>query len=1551
MKTNYYFKLAKISLIACISLLLFTSNTCANISSRFLLLDDFSDAYNEMNSVGFWTGAQVSSHKDVVDGDPDYPANLATGEPKPPCHKIGYMLPIQPPDMETYEWWTTCQWWATAIWDGLNPSTKRNGKQYTHLVFDVVGAAGGEDFMVGLQETGHKRVYNVASNFLMEGGAISNTEWKTVIIPLNKYTGATTGIGVNLNTIQAIDLVFSLGTPTSTGTIYITNVRLQGVMIDNFEDALGDENLLRHYDADPNEHGTGFGGGTNGAGITTSIDAIDPDNPANRCHVITWDESLCDIDGDDNIPGNGDDNIAYLYSHTFFAPWDNREPTDTALYDTLKFRVRGAAGGETFQIAFKEDIYGSDTNIATVPVTDYITVSTTWQLVSIPLADFTGVSDKNNITALLFYFGSDAISGTPTIYIDDIYFDYSSWNLPPVIDNFGPLTFYVDRKNSFYLPARDPEGDILFYEKVVAPYWLTLNPVTGLVTGKPDASQQYSHGGIKFKVKDSKGGNYTMDPGLTIDVLPYSDFEKPQSTGRVRVDSDNKKLIVDGREFKIKGVGYNPVPVGIDPVVDTWDGPTITMLQRDMPNLADLRVNTIRTWNDVNADLFDYAGYYGKMVCAAYWVDSQQDFRTYTTAGAANRTAILNGFRQFVMDFRDEEQLLMWVLGNEIDYSNRENLDELYGDGNFVIGTRWTISNGTYVTIGGAAGEEALNIQPGAMATDTVTHNSVAAIAGKSFVISYQVKQLCNDGNVDVTFTFGGSSFPIDQSYGQHEHTVSAADPSGFQIGVSINAIGSDTLKIDDIVIREANAVTNLIAWYDLANEMAKLAYKLEGATYHPVAVSSAGIVTTGSSYYKSDDASMNYIDIWGINAYTGRTFTYPYYICKSYLYTNFFDEYVSLSDKPLWIAEYGIDSIVTTGFDASGFPSVAHLDMIQHSDWSKSLTDDILASNACIGGTLMSYSDEWWKDDKSPGHNKTSQDLGGYDSSNITNDVHPDDYSNEEHWGLFWIADNGTDPDILTKKAQVVDTVTYCTFDILRDNCFNNQPVITELGTLTFYVGETQRFYVIAGDPDGDPLKPITADISSCSGATFLPDASGLYGVFEWTPSVAGGPYDLYFTVIEDDNYRTGIKTKTVNIKINVLASGVDNEWPVVRADIWPAGGMVEAITVTEGTTLRFDGSLSYDIGTTGGGIAWYTWDLDYDGITFVDSPGTAGKPVVESTFSTPGTYVVALKVADNAGHDNIDTLTVTVLADVDRVHVFDSTGSIQNAVYAVAGGAGDEVYVWSDTYTEDIVLDVNQSGIPIIGDDVSGCVLKGNVVFKEAAGASIERFTIEYPSGDYVNLVNAVYPSPGINVLADAGVTMINCSAEVKNCSIHPDPDANPPLPDKYGKGVQVFNLYNTGNITPNVENNLIRGADTGILLFSQAFGGAIWGTSEDPDGDNGIHRNTIDNVNYGIVERMHKENPEIYNNIITNAQDGVHLTYHDSTPGLTDARVNNIKNNDFFTTGSMHNIWCDELGITLDPIAGNVFVDPAYNGYFEPTAWECTQPGNEMGWRVPE
>jgi hypothetical protein len=133
-------------------------------------------------------------------------------------------------------------------------------------------------------------------------------------------------------------------------------------------------------------------------------------------------------------------------------------------------------------------------------------------------------------------------------------------------------------------------------------------------------------------------------------------------------------------------------------------------------------------------------------------------------------------------------------------------------------------------------------------------------------------------------------------------------------------------------------------------------------------------------------------LDVWCLQVYRGGTFG------------NLFRAYESASTKPMFITEFGMDA-----FDQSNgqeFPNNAQI----VADYFSNLWQEIQTNPVCSGGCVFSYSDEWWK---APGGSPGLHDQGGYMNPNF-----PDQFLNEEWWGIFSVSNNGSSLNILTPRA-----------------------------------------------------------------------------------------------------------------------------------------------------------------------------------------------------------------------------------------------------------------------------------------------------------------------------------------------------------------------------------------------------------------------------------------------------------------------------------------------------------------------------------------------------
>jgi hypothetical protein len=121
--------------------------------------------------------------------------------------------------------------------------------------------------------------------------------------------------------------------------------------------------------------------------------------------------------------------------------------------ETLVFWIKGTAGGEPVKV---EVWYDNGTANSVRSVSSYATVTTSFQKVSIPLADFAGVN-RHSITRVAFSVTTGAGSGT--VYLDDVAIagTAASDAVVRVLEDFSQ-----DKSLTAYSTAVDPDAELTF---------------------------------------------------------------------------------------------------------------------------------------------------------------------------------------------------------------------------------------------------------------------------------------------------------------------------------------------------------------------------------------------------------------------------------------------------------------------------------------------------------------------------------------------------------------------------------------------------------------------------------------------------------------------------------------------------------------------------------------------------------------------------------------------------------------------------------------------------------------------------------------------------------------------------------------------------------------------------------------------------------------------------------------------------------------------------------------------------------------------------------
>ncbi len=188
---------------------------------------------------------------------------------------------------------------------------------------------------------------------------------------------------------------------------------------------------------------------------------------------------------------------------------------------------------------------------------------------------------------------------------------------------------------------------------------------------------------------------------------------------------------------------------------------------------------------------------------------------------------------------------------------------------------------------------------------------------------------------------------------------------------------------------------------FSLINELAEAAHLEEGTKAHPVttALADQDLASTLAGY----EGAVPALDIWGANVYRGSSFG------------TLFSDISSVSQKPLLLLEYGIDA-----YDNTRGNEYEKLGNTTQTDVTEGLWKEIAAhGQTCVGGTIMSYSDEWWKGRYSADTScPADPDPAVHGRCGFAANTQPDGYANEEWWGIVRVLDNGTGSDKVEPRA-----------------------------------------------------------------------------------------------------------------------------------------------------------------------------------------------------------------------------------------------------------------------------------------------------------------------------------------------------------------------------------------------------------------------------------------------------------------------------------------------------------------------------------------------------
>lgn len=142
----------------------------------------------------------------------------------------------------------------------------------------------------------------------------------------------------------------------------------------------------------------------------------------------------------------------------------------------------------------------------------------------------------------------------------------SGTNQPPTISGSAPVTASVGEDYNFKPTATDPDGDAITFSAAGVPAWLTFDPGTGRLFGRPSAADVASYRGIRITASDGRA-----NASLRIARLDVVQGAAQGSPGSATLEWEAPTVNADGTplgDLAGYNIRYGTSPGALDQMVE-----------------------------------------------------------------------------------------------------------------------------------------------------------------------------------------------------------------------------------------------------------------------------------------------------------------------------------------------------------------------------------------------------------------------------------------------------------------------------------------------------------------------------------------------------------------------------------------------------------------------------------------------------------------------------------------------------------------------------------------------------------------------------------------------------------------------------------------------------------------------------------------------------------------------------------------------------------------------------------------------------------------------